>query len=208
MIRLVAGQKDALVVQLAEGFLALEALIQLAGDVSLHVGAWRDQVAVHRPVVVFAQGDAVLGAVVAAHAEGDQVGRVEDREAVLQDQPQAAGAALVIVGVPDDAGESRLPHILLHLGLRLGRAADLTLQIPLVTAGQFGLLDLLPQFMPAVCMGDFNRIGGQRASSSAGGCSNGLGLAATGGGSDASGASARCGRASRYISETARPGLI
>ena len=66
-----------------------------------------DEVAVHGPVVVFAEGEAVGGVVVVGICEGNEVGGVDEGD-ILRDgklDAQAAGGALVVVDFEDLAAE-------------------------------------------------------------------------------------------------------
>lgn len=66
-----------------------------------------DDLAVHRPVVVLAEGQAVGGMVVAGLSEGDEVGGVDEGDVAggRKLDPQAAGGALVVVDFEDLAAE-------------------------------------------------------------------------------------------------------
>ena len=71
------------------------------------IGAGRDEVSVHGPVMVFAKCEAVGGVVVAAFGKRNEVGGVDEGE-VLGDgefDPEAAGGALMIVDFEDLAAE-------------------------------------------------------------------------------------------------------
>ena len=67
----------------------------------------RDEVAVHGPVVVFAEGEAVGGVVVVGCGERDEVGGVDEGDIIagVQADAQAAGGALVVVDFEDLAAE-------------------------------------------------------------------------------------------------------
>ena len=71
------------------------------------VGAWGYQVAVHGPVVVLAEGEAVGGVVVGTVSEGNQMGGVDETNVVggRQLDAESTGGALVIVDFEDLAAE-------------------------------------------------------------------------------------------------------
>ena len=76
-------------------------------DLPVVVGCGSDEVAVHGPVVVFAEGEAVGGVVVVELVPRKEVGGVDERD-ILGDgelDAQAAGGALVIVDFEDLAAE-------------------------------------------------------------------------------------------------------
>lgn len=77
------------------------------GDVPVVVGAGGDDVAVHGPVVVFAESEAVGRMVVVACRERDEMGGVDERDIVARGQANAesAGGALVVVNFEDLAAE-------------------------------------------------------------------------------------------------------
>ena len=66
-----------------------------------------DDVAVHSPVVVLAEGEAVSGMVVSARREGNEMGRVDEGDVVagVESDTQAAGGALMVVDVEDETAE-------------------------------------------------------------------------------------------------------
>lgn len=66
-----------------------------------------DEVPVHGPVVVFAEGEAVGRMVVAGCGEWDEVGGVDEGDVVAggEADAQAAGGALVIVDIEDETPE-------------------------------------------------------------------------------------------------------
>lgn len=78
-----------------------------AGDVPVEIRAWRDDVAVHGPMVVLAEGEAVGGVVVAGFGEGNEMGGVDEGDVVAGGEldAEAAGGALVIVDGEDLAAE-------------------------------------------------------------------------------------------------------
>ena len=69
----------------------------------MKVRSGSDDVAVHRPVVVLAQGEAVGRVVVAGLREGYEVGGVDEGDVTGRGEldPQAAGGALVVVDLED-----------------------------------------------------------------------------------------------------------
>lgn len=71
------------------------------------IGCRSNQIPVHRPVVVFAEGEAVGGVVVLADGERDEVGGVDEGDVVAGGEldAEAAGGALVIVDFHDLATE-------------------------------------------------------------------------------------------------------
>jgi hypothetical protein len=71
------------------------------------VRAGRDEVAVHGPVVVLAEGEAVGRVVVVGFREGDEVGGVDEGDVVAGGEldAEAAGGALVVVDIEDEAAE-------------------------------------------------------------------------------------------------------
>ncbi len=79
------------------------------GDMPVMIRARSDEVAVHGPVVIFAQGKAVGGVVVLALGEWDEVGGVYEADVVAGGEfdTEAAGGALVIVDGEDLATERR-----------------------------------------------------------------------------------------------------
>jgi len=78
------------------------------GDVPVEVGPGGEDVAVHGPVVVLAEGEAVGGVIVAAFREGNEMGGIDEGDVTSRRKldPQAAGGALVIVDLKDLAAES------------------------------------------------------------------------------------------------------
>ena len=66
-----------------------------------------DDVAIHRPMVVLAQGETVGGVIVAGLRKGDEVGGVDEGDVVRRRKlnPQATGSALVVVDREDLAAE-------------------------------------------------------------------------------------------------------
>ena len=72
------------------------------------IGSWGDEVAIHRPVVVFAEGEAVAGVVVLALGKRDEVGGVDEGDVIASREldAEAAGGTLVIVDGEDLAAES------------------------------------------------------------------------------------------------------
>ena len=70
-----------------------------------------DEIAVHRPVVVFAEGEAVGRVVVGGDAEGNEVGGVDETDVVGGGEldAEAAGGALVVVDFEDLAAERGRP---------------------------------------------------------------------------------------------------
>lgn len=73
----------------------------------VEIRAGGDDVAVHGPVVVFAEGEAVGGVVVAGCSEGNEVRGVDEGDVVAggKADAQATGGALVVVDVEDEAAE-------------------------------------------------------------------------------------------------------
>ena len=73
----------------------------------MEVGTGGDDVAIHGPMVVFAEGEAVGGVVVAGCGEGNEVGGVDEGDVVAggEADAQAAGGTLVVVDVEDKAAE-------------------------------------------------------------------------------------------------------
>lgn len=78
------------------------------GYVPVEVWAGGEDVAVHGPVVVLAEGEAVGGVIVAAYREGNEVGGIDEGDVTGRGKfdPQAAGSALMIVDLKDLATES------------------------------------------------------------------------------------------------------
>lgn len=76
-----------------------------------------DEVPVHRPVVVFAEGQAVCRVVVAAFGKRDEVGGVDEGDVVTGGEldAEAAGGALVIVDGEDLAAEGGAAAVFLHI---------------------------------------------------------------------------------------------
>ena len=56
------------------------------------VGGRGDEIAIHGPVVVFAEGEAVGGVIVAGVGEGDEVGGGDERDVVAGGQADAQAA--------------------------------------------------------------------------------------------------------------------
>ena len=81
--------------------------IEEFGDVPVEVGAWGDDVAVHRPVVVFTEGKAVGGVVIAELVPRKEMSGVDERDVVAGGQfdAEAAGGALVVVDGENLAAE-------------------------------------------------------------------------------------------------------
>ncbi len=71
------------------------------------IGSRSDEITVHSPVVVFAQGKAIGGMVVLALGEWDEVGGVDEADVIAGRKldAEAAGGALVIVNGEDLAAE-------------------------------------------------------------------------------------------------------
>ena len=66
-----------------------------------------DEVAVHGPVVVLAEGEAVGGVIVAGFGEGNEMGGIDEGDVVAGGElnAEAAGSALVIVDGEDGASK-------------------------------------------------------------------------------------------------------
>lgn len=79
----------------------------------MEVGAGGEDVAVHGPVVVFAEGEAVGGVVVPRGSEGNEVGGINEGNVVAgrQADAQSTSGALVVVDVEDQAAEGRTAAI-------------------------------------------------------------------------------------------------
>lgn len=73
------------------------------------IRGWGNEVAVHRPVVVFAEGEAVGRVVVRGDAEGNEVGGVDETDVVGGGKfdPETAGGALVVVDFKYFSAEGR-----------------------------------------------------------------------------------------------------
>lgn len=87
----------------------------------------RNDITIHRPVMVFAEGEAVGGVVVVGLREGDEVGGVDEGDVVAGGKPdaQAAGGALVVVDIEDESAEGGAAAVFERLfcdecGLRVG----------------------------------------------------------------------------------------
>ena len=72
------------------------------------VGGRGDEVPIHGPVVVFAEGEAVGGVIVAGYGEGNEMGGVDEGDVVAGGEfdAEAAGGALVIVDGEEDLASS------------------------------------------------------------------------------------------------------
>ncbi len=106
--RRILGQQHGFPCELGEFLLPVRAAgIDEFGDVPVEVRPGGDDVAVHRPVVVLAEGEAVGRVVVPGLREGNEVGRVDEGDVVSSGQldPEAAGGALVVVDFEDLAAE-------------------------------------------------------------------------------------------------------
>ena len=91
-------------------------------DVPTKVRTGGNELAVHRPMVVLAQGEAVGRVVVVAFGERNDVSGIDEGNATdRQLDAQSAGSALVVVDLQDLATESRAAA---KTGLFLGCAAD------------------------------------------------------------------------------------
>jgi hypothetical protein len=81
--------------------------IENLGNVPMMIGTRRDDIAIHRPMVVLAKREAVGGVVVLTLRKGDEVGGVDEGDVVAGREldAEAAGGALVIVDGEDLAAE-------------------------------------------------------------------------------------------------------
>ena len=81
------------------------------------VGSWGDEIPVHGPVVVLAEGEAVGGVVVVAFRKRDEVGGVDEGDVVASRKldAEAAGGALVVVDGEDLASEGGRAAVFLHV---------------------------------------------------------------------------------------------
>lgn len=110
---LVARQQDTALMEGEQiGLASGAAGIQDRGNLPAALRRRGDEEAVHGPVMVFAQGDAIGGVVIAAVegiAEGDEVRGIHKGEVVPlgQADAQAAGGALEVVGLQHDPAEAR-----------------------------------------------------------------------------------------------------
>ena len=101
-------EQDGFSVEIVEFLFAVGASgVDEFRDDPVQVGAGGDEVAIHGPVVVFAEGEAVGRVVVAALGEGDEVGGVDEGDVVAAGEAdaQTAGGALVIVEIEDESAE-------------------------------------------------------------------------------------------------------
>jgi hypothetical protein len=75
----ILGQEEGLACEVVEFLFAVgTAGVDELGDLPVEVGGGGDEVAIHGPVVVLAEGEAVGGVVVAGLGEGDEVGGVDE----------------------------------------------------------------------------------------------------------------------------------
>lgn len=105
---LILRQEQGFPGQLDEFLFAVGAAgIEDFGNAPVMVGARGDEVPVHGPVVVLAEGEAVGGMIVAGFGEGDEMGGVDEGDVVAGGEldAEAAGGALVIVDREDLAAE-------------------------------------------------------------------------------------------------------
>ena len=114
MESLILRQEQRFPGELAEFLFAVGAArIEDLGDVPAMVGARGDDVAIHRPVVVLAEGEAVGGVVVAGFGKWDEMGGVDEGYVVVGGEldAEAAGGALVVVDGEDLAAEGGAPAV-------------------------------------------------------------------------------------------------
>jgi hypothetical protein len=108
MESLILRQEQRFPGQLDEFLFAVGAAgIEDLGDAPVMVGARGDEVPIHRPVVILAEGEAIGGVVVVGFGEGDEMGGVDEGDVVAGGEldAEAAGGALVIVDGEDLAAE-------------------------------------------------------------------------------------------------------
>lgn len=111
--------------------------IQDGGNLPAALRGGSDEEAVHGPVMVLAQGDAIGGVVIAAVegiAEGDEVRGIDEGEVVPlgQADAQAAGGALEVVGLQHDPAEAGgAPRALVVLPRAIGGLEEVFIPVVL-----------------------------------------------------------------------------
>ena len=85
------------------------AWVQAFCDMPMKVGPGGDDVAIHGPVVILAEGEAVGGVVVAGLGKRDEVRGIDEGNIVASSEPnaQAACCTLMIVDVEDEPAKGR-----------------------------------------------------------------------------------------------------
>ena len=119
MVCFISREDDVAAGEVAEAFLAFDAVVEFAGNVPFAIRAGGNQVAIHRPVMVLADRYAVVGAVVLSAA--------------------AAGAGIVASGALLLGGLSYGPSIVLYIRAAHGMGARCS-QMVFASVPFFGLV--------------------------------------------------------------------
>ena len=98
--------------QIDKILLTLNAIIQEIADSPCQCCRGRDQIAIHRPVVVPAQGHAIAGIVVSADGEGHEVGGL-DQNQVVQDDAESACCAAIVIDAKDDPAKRLIADLVI-----------------------------------------------------------------------------------------------
>ena len=117
---------DGLIGQRNEVLLAFDSRVKRGANAPhsgavVGVGTGGDQESVHRPVMIRAEGEAVIGFVIPALTKGDDVGGLHERQIVRDSHADPAGRTAVVINLKNGMAESTVAawRFVVQGGLRL-----------------------------------------------------------------------------------------